>query len=111
MSTVDIDKEWFEMTDEEKMIRRRADFAKDPTPTLQKLWSLLDDYGYETYPIFEEEVNKLLATQRTTLKAELLAKMPKQHIGWKQTPTQRQIGVSDGYNQAITEVTKIVNEL
>ena len=61
--------------------------------------------------LFDEEDLVDIAELRITLKAELLAKMPKQHIGWKQTPTQRQIGVSDGYNQAITEVTKIVEEL
>lgn len=58
-------------------------------------------------PNQEQIIKKFLAHQRDTLKAELLAKLPMQH---------RNVGADigdlrkKGYNQAITEITKIIEK-
>ena len=56
---------------------------------------------------------KALKDIKSTLKAELLAKMPKEEIEVDslEYAVEPQPEWNEGYNQAITEITKIVNEL
>lgn len=62
------------------------------------------------------EWNARKAEAKATLKAELLAKMPKKITPLKinaheDEPVSVRIARCDAYNEAITEITKIVNEL
>ena len=99
MSTVDIDKQLREWL---------ADFAT----------GMQGDSYYIIEPddIYDDDIKELKAT----LKAELLAKMPKKQytsVGLVTDPhdlskgPDGKIPIQNGYNQAITEITKIVNEL
>lgn len=102
MSTVDIDKDvkylfW-------NLVDHYQNDHPDPDQTQECMFAI------ETI----DEIEQLLATQRIHLKAELLAKMPKPTIGAPvdKYETGGECGAyADGYNKAITEITKLVEEL
>lgn len=92
MSTVDIDKE----------------YGKPPQAIKACIYHMRPE---------KAKIQELLAIQKSTLKAELLAKMPKKQytsVGLVTDPHDLSKGptgkipIQNGYNQAITEITKLV---
>lgn len=69
------------------------------------------------YGVFDEDAKTildLLAAQRTTLKAELLAKMPKDPRKIDQgneAYNDQAAGFRHGYNLATAQITKLIEEL
>lgn len=57
------------------------------------------------------KLDELMAEARNAALDDLLGAMPKEHIGWKQMPTKQQVGVSDGYNKALADVTATIHQL
>jgi hypothetical protein len=68
----------------------------------------IDEWGERE---LRDDFLALLATQRTHLKAELLAKMPKKRDGTQAHEDDTYGAEDDGYNQALGEITKLVEEL
>ncbi len=93
------------------------------TVDIDPIEKLFADYGLELLTLNDQHIGKVNAETdkedinlveiyakkaRTTLKAELLAKMPKK-MTIADSPSEE--AYINGYSEAITEITKLVEEL
>ena len=118
MSTVDIDKLRYTITYEvdKELLCDQTTIDSDFNGSWQEWldWFAENEMAEVMVGMDTEPLSIKVGDPTTTLKAELLAKMPKPTIGAPvdKYETGGECGAyADGYNKAITEITKILEEL